>query len=41
MNRVAIVSKPNREELARILPQLVAWLYDHDYEPLLDSEGGV
>jgi len=41
MNRVAIVSKPNREELARILPELVAWLYDHDYEPLLDREGGV
>jgi NAD+ kinase len=41
MNPVAIVSKPNREELARILPELVAWLYDHDYEPLLDREGGV
>jgi NAD+ kinase len=41
MNRVAIVSKPHREELARILPELVAWLYDHDYEPLLDREGGV
>jgi NAD+ kinase len=41
MNRVAIVSKPHKEELARILPQLVAWLYEHDYEPLLDCEGGV
>ena len=41
MNRVAIVSKPHKEELARILPQLVAWLKDHRYEPILDREGAV
>ena len=41
MNRVAIVSKPHKEELARILPQLVAWLKDHGYEPILDREGAV
>lgn len=41
MNRVAIVSKPNKEELARILPALVTWLSEHGYEPLLDREGGV
>lgn len=40
MNRVAIVSKPNKEELCRILPPLVAWLKDHDFEPVLDREGG-
>jgi NAD+ kinase len=40
MNPVAIVSKPHKEELARILPQLVAWLKDHGYDPLLDREGG-
>ncbi|MGO9437979.1 MAG: NAD(+)/NADH kinase [Terracidiphilus sp.] len=41
MNCVAIVSKPHKEELARILPQLVGWLKNHDYEPLLDLESGV
>ena len=40
MTRVAIVSKPNREELARLLPELVAWLREHDFDPLLDDEGG-
>jgi NAD+ kinase len=38
MTRVAIVSKPNREELARLLPELIAWLRKHGYEPLLDRE---
>ena len=41
MQTVAIVSKPHKEELARILPELVAWLRNHDYDPLLDREGGV
>jgi NAD+ kinase len=40
MNRVAIVSKPHKEELGRILPPLVEWLNDHGYEPILDREGG-
>ena len=39
MNRVAIVSKPHKEELGRILPPLVDWLRDHGYEPCLDREG--
>jgi NAD+ kinase len=39
MTRVAIVSKPNREELARLLPDLVAWLRAHGYEPVLDKQG--
>ncbi len=40
MKRVAIVSKPNKQELARILPELIAWLRSHGYEPVLDREGG-
>ena len=40
MTSVAIVSKPNREELARLLPELIAWLRQHGYDPLLDLEGG-
>lgn len=37
---VAIVCKPNREELKRLLPGLVAWLRGHGFEPVLDREGG-
>ncbi len=40
MVRVAIVCKPEKEELVRLLPELVAWLRQHDYEPFLDLEGG-
>lgn len=40
MKTVAIVSKPHKEELARILPDLIAWLSRNGYEPLLDREGG-
>ncbi|HVU47314.1 MAG TPA: NAD(+)/NADH kinase [Terracidiphilus sp.] len=40
MTRVAIVCKPHKEELTRIVPELVAWLRGHGYEPLLDHEGG-
>jgi NAD+ kinase len=40
MIRVAIVSKPQKEELARLLPELIEWLRQHNYEPLLDLEGG-
>ena len=40
MIRVAIVSKPHRDELKRILPELVAWLRQHGYEPFLDLESG-
>jgi NAD+ kinase len=39
MSRVAIASKPNKEELAGILPELVEWLKQRGYEPLLDLEG--
>lgn len=40
MTRVAIVCKPNREELTRLLPELIAWLREHGFDPLLDTEGG-
>jgi len=40
MTCVAIVSKPHREELKSLLPELIAWLRQHKLEPVLDSEGG-
>jgi NAD+ kinase len=40
MTRVAIVCKPHREELARLLPELIDWLRRHGYDPVLDNEGG-
>jgi len=39
MTCVAIVCKPHREELVTLLPELVAWLRKHGYEPILDREG--
>jgi NAD+ kinase len=41
MARVAIVTKPHKEELSRILPELVAWLRAHGMEPLLDRAGAL
>jgi NAD+ kinase len=40
MVRVAIVSKPRKKELTQLLPDLIAWLCGHGYEPMLDLEGG-
>jgi len=40
MIRVAIVCKQDKEELTRLLPELIHWLRQHGYEPLLDLEGG-
>ena len=40
MARVAIVCKPQKEELGRILPELIGWLRQRGYEPLLDHESG-
>lgn len=39
MPRVAIVSKPRQEDLHRILPELIAWLRERNYEPVIDREG--
>ena len=40
MVRVAIVCKPNKEELSRLLPDLIDWLRQHGFDPMLDREGG-
>jgi NAD+ kinase len=40
MIRVAIVCKQDKDELTRLLPELIHWLRQHGYEPLLDLEGG-
>ncbi len=36
MPRVAIISKPQKEELRQLLPELVLWMKAHGFEPLLD-----
>jgi NAD+ kinase len=40
MTHIAIASKPQKEELARILPELIAWLRAHGYDPILDRDSG-
>jgi NAD+ kinase len=40
MVRIAIVCKPQKEELGRLLPELIGWLRARGYEPLLDEEAG-
>lgn len=40
MVRVAIVSKPQKEELVKLLPELIEWLRQRGYDPVLDEEGG-
>ena len=40
MMHVAIVCKPQKEDLARLLPELIKWLHEHGYEAVLDREGG-
>jgi NAD+ kinase len=39
MKHVAILCKPQKEELGRLLPELIGWLRDRGYEPVLDREG--
>ena len=36
MRSIAVISKPQKPELATILPELVVWLQAHGYQPLLD-----
>src|SRR3984957_10482836 len=38
MFRAAIISKPQKPEVAPLLPPLIAWLEDHDYVALLDTD---
>lgn len=40
MVRIAIVCKPQKEELVRVLPDLIAWLRQRGYEPVVDTECG-
>ncbi len=37
-NKVAIISKPGKPELATIIPHLLDWLRAHEYEALVDRE---
>lgn len=37
MPYIAVISKPQKPELATLLPELVAWLQQHDYTPALDE----
>ncbi len=38
MFKAAIISKPGNPKMAEVLPELVDWLYAHDYESLLDCD---
>jgi NAD+ kinase len=38
MFRAAIISKPQKPEVAPLLPELIDWLRAHDYEALLDTD---
>ena len=38
MPTVAILSKPSKPELAQLVPDVVAWLRDHDYRIVVDRE---
>lgn len=34
----AIISRPDRPQVAQILPGLLKWLTDHGYQPIIDAE---
>lgn len=38
MYKAAIISKPQKPEVASLLPELIDWLAQHDYEAVLDVE---
>jgi NAD+ kinase len=40
MRPVAIISKPQKEELKTLLPELVLWMKAHDLDPILDPVSG-
>ncbi len=40
MRAIAVVSKPHKPELAAILPELIAWLRERGFEPVLDAYSG-
>ena len=40
MKSAAIISKPNKTELVKVLPELIQWFKDHGYHLYLDQETG-
>ncbi len=40
MRTVAIISKPQRDDLKVLLPELVLWMRGHGFEPILDPVSG-
>lgn len=40
MRSVAIIAKPQKEEVANLLPELVLWMRAHGLDPILDPVGG-
>jgi len=38
MRTVAIISKPGKPELHRVVPELIQWLRDRNYQALIDTE---
>src|SRR5271156_916494 len=40
MRPVAIISKPQKEELFQLLPNLVLWRKAHELDPILDPVSG-
>src|ERR1700758_1775183 len=40
MRPVAIISKPQKEDLYQLLPGLVLWMKAHDLDPILDPVSG-
>jgi len=40
MRRIAIISKPQKEELITLLPELILWLRTRGFEPILDPVSG-
>lgn len=40
MRRIAIISKPQKEELTTLLPELILWLRTRGFEPVLDPVSG-
>jgi len=40
MRPVAVISKPQKEELATLLPELVVWMKDRGLDPILDPVSG-
>jgi len=40
MRRIAIISKPQKEELVTLLPEMILWLKSRSFEPILDPVSG-